>query len=144
MQGLEMLLYGTGDTLYDAASKKWIVSSKGLTDSFNFLKTVFSEGLGPTPQDALDPQLGTKVSHRPDPEAASSRSTWTARGRPATGRRPASQALAAVQQGARHRDDADRRTARHRASTSMSGGWLLSVGAHAKNKQAAFDFIAWR
>ena len=30
MQGLEMLLYGTQDTLYDPSSKKWIVSSKGL------------------------------------------------------------------------------------------------------------------
>jgi multiple sugar transport system substrate-binding protein len=27
-------------------------------------------------------------------------------------------------------------------STSMSGGWVLSVGAHAKDKQAAFDYVS--
>jgi multiple sugar transport system substrate-binding protein len=27
-------------------------------------------------------------------------------------------------------------------STSMSGGWVLSVGSHSKNKQAAFDYVA--
>jgi multiple sugar transport system substrate-binding protein len=27
-------------------------------------------------------------------------------------------------------------------STSMSGGWVLSVGSHAKNKQAAFDYVS--
>ena len=26
-------------------------------------------------------------------------------------------------------------------SVSMSGGWLLSVGSHATNKQMAFNFI---
>jgi multiple sugar transport system substrate-binding protein len=26
--------------------------------------------------------------------------------------------------------------------TSMSGGWVLSVGSHSKNKQAAFDYVS--
>ncbi len=42
MQGFEMLLYGTGDTLYDASSKKWVVGSKGFTDALNFVKTVYA------------------------------------------------------------------------------------------------------
>ena len=69
MQGLEMLLYGTKNTLYDPSSKKWIVSSKGLTDSFNFLHTIFSEGLGPSPQQELDTQWGTKVSTQGLPQS---------------------------------------------------------------------------
>jgi len=41
MQGFEMLLYGTGDTLYDPDAKKWVVGSKGFTDALTFIKTLF-------------------------------------------------------------------------------------------------------
>ena len=62
MQGFEMLLYGTKDTLYDNASKKWVTSSKGMTDALNFVQTVYSEKLAPDPQDALNPNFGTIIS----------------------------------------------------------------------------------
>lgn len=48
MQTFEMLLYGTNDTLYNTGSKKWVVSSKGINDSLNFIDTVFNKKkLGP-------------------------------------------------------------------------------------------------
>jgi multiple sugar transport system substrate-binding protein len=64
MQGFEMLLYGTKDPLYDYATKKWVVSGKGLVDSLNFVKTVYDQNnlLGPSNDIALSPQAGLKVS----------------------------------------------------------------------------------
>ena len=51
MQGFEMLLYGTSDDpLYDDDQQKWVVGSQGFKDALNFVKTVYSEKLGPTPQ----------------------------------------------------------------------------------------------
>jgi multiple sugar transport system substrate-binding protein len=42
MQGFEMLLYGTDDTLYDTDSKKWITGSGGFTDSLGFIEDVLA------------------------------------------------------------------------------------------------------
>ncbi|WP_279580175.1 extracellular solute-binding protein [Fodinicola feengrottensis] len=61
MQGHEMLLYGTANKLYDDKTKKWIAPSKGFTDALNFEKTIYSEGLAPSPQQALSPSIGTQV-----------------------------------------------------------------------------------
>ena len=64
MQGFEMLLYGTpaGDnSLYDAAQKKWVVGSQGFKDALQFVQTVYSTHLGPTPQQALGANFGTQV-----------------------------------------------------------------------------------
>ena len=107
MQGFEMLLYGTKNTLYDAKSKKWVVGSQGMTDSMNFLHTVFSEKLGPDPQDALDPQFGTKLSTQllPQGKLAHRPGRLVADRQLEEGRR---QAVAAVQQRARYGSDADR------------------------------------
>ena len=68
MQGFEMLLYGTGATLYDNNAKKWVIGSKGFKDSLKFIKTVYSEKLGPTPQQALGPELDNTVRQRADPQ----------------------------------------------------------------------------
>lgn len=140
MQGLEMLLYGTKDTLYDDASKKWVVSSKGLTDSLNFLRTVFKEKLGPSPQDELDPQWGTKVSTDLIPNgklAINLDGSWLTGTWKKTGSKPWPQYSSVLGAAAMPTQDGAAP-----GKTSMSGGWLLSVGAKSKNKQAAWDFIA--
>ncbi|WP_274913200.1 extracellular solute-binding protein [Streptomyces sp. WZ-12] len=63
MQGFEMLLYGTGrDPLYDPGAKKWVVGSRGFTDSLRFLDTVYKEKLGPDVSDALSPNIQTNVA----------------------------------------------------------------------------------
>ena len=107
MQGFEMLLYGTGNTLWNSSSKKWVVGSKGMTAAMNFLNTVFSEKLGPDPQDALDPQWGTKLTTQLIPQsklAIDLDGSWVDRHL----EEDRHQAVAAVQQGARHGRDADR------------------------------------
>lgn len=140
MQGLEMLLYGTKDTLYDDASKKWILSSKGMTDSMDFLHTVFKEKLGPSPQDELDTQWGTKVSTELIPQgklAIALDGSWQTGNWKPTGTKPWPQYSSVLGTAAMPTQDGSAP-----GRTSMSGGWLLSIGAKSKNKSAAWDFIA--
>lgn len=59
MQGFEMLLYGTGYSLYDYANNKWVVNDPGLKDAFNFYQEIASKGLGPSPSES---QTGTWAS----------------------------------------------------------------------------------
>jgi multiple sugar transport system substrate-binding protein len=140
MQGFEMLLYGTDATLYDNPSKKWIVSSKGMTDSMNFLHTVFDEKLGPDPQDALDPQWGTRVSTQLIPQdklAIDLDGSWLTGTWKKTGTKPWPQYSSVLGTAVMPTEDGAAP-----GSTSMSGGWLLSIGAKSKNKQAAWDLVS--
>ncbi|ETJ43787.1 ABC superfamily ATP binding cassette transporter, solute-binding protein, partial [human gut metagenome] len=61
-------LYGTDDTLYDTDTKKWITGSQGFKDSLEFLQTIYSEGLGPELDQALDVNIGSRVSTELLPE----------------------------------------------------------------------------
>jgi multiple sugar transport system substrate-binding protein len=62
MQGFEMLLYGTGYSLYDYANNKWVVNDPGLKDAFNFYQEIFSKGLGPSPSESQTGTWGGTVS----------------------------------------------------------------------------------
>nr|BFE55683.1 extracellular solute-binding protein [Dactylosporangium thailandense] len=139
MQGFEMLLYGTRHTLYDDASRKWVVGSPGFDDSLGFIKTIFGEKLAPEPQDALDPNWGTRVSTELLPTgklAINLDGSWLSSTWLPTGSKPWPQWSTVLGEAAmptQHGEAPGR--------TSMSGGWVLSVGAHTKNKQASFDFV---
>ncbi len=61
MQGFGMLLYGTGDMLYDAESQKWVTGSQGFVDSLAFIETLYAEGLAPAPDVALDDSMWQKL-----------------------------------------------------------------------------------
>lgn len=140
MQGLEMLLYGTQDTFYDDASKKWVTSSQGMLDSLGFIKTIYGEGLAPAPQDALDPNFGNHVGTELLPGgklAIDLDGSWISGNWLPSGAKPWPQWSTVLGQAAMP-------TQRGQApgKTSMSGGWVLSVGAKAKDKQAAFDFVS--
>jgi multiple sugar transport system substrate-binding protein len=140
MQGLEMLLYGTKNTLYDDASKKWVVSSPGFTDSLSFIKTIFDEKLAPDPQDALDPNFGTQVSSELLPNsklAINLDGSWLSSTWIPGGSKPWPQWSTVLGETPMPTQNGEAP-----GVTSMSGGWVLSVGAHAKDKQAAFDFVS--
>jgi multiple sugar transport system substrate-binding protein len=138
MQGFEMLLYGTDSTLYDTSSKKWVTGSKGFKDSLNFYKTVYGEKLGPSLDLALDATVGSRVSTELLPQgklAIALDGSWLP-GQWITGdnawpewEKTIGYAPMPTQNG------------QQPGATSMSGGWLLSVGANAPDKQAAVDFI---
>jgi multiple sugar transport system substrate-binding protein len=140
MQGFEMLLYGTRNTLYDGATNKWITSSPGFADSLNFIKTIFGQKLAPDPEDALNPNFGTTVATDWLPNsklAIDLDGSWITGNWLTSGTKPWPQWSTVLGEAAmptQHGEDP--------GSTSMSGGWVLSVGAHAKNKQAAFDYIS--
>lgn len=140
MQGLEMLLYGTPNQLYDAANKKWVVSSPGLTASFNFLNTVYSQNLGIDVQDALNPQIQDNVADDYVPNgkvAIDLDGSFLTQSYKPGGSHVWPQYATTLGEAAMPTE-----FGQAPGYTSMSGGWLLSVGARSKNPQAAFDFIA--
>jgi multiple sugar transport system substrate-binding protein len=141
MQGFEMLYYGTskGADLYDKSSKKWLTGTPGFEQSLDFYKKIYDEKLG-TPLDvALDANAGTKVSTEMLPQsklAIAIDGSWQPGGWIA---------------GANKWPDWDKTLGFAKMPTmdgsdpgytSMSGGWLLSVGAHTQSPQTAFDFIS--
>ncbi|OII12587.1 extracellular solute-binding protein [Curtobacterium sp. MCBA15_008] len=140
MQGFEMLLYGadgSGNTLYK--DKKWVTGSKQFEDSLKFVKDVYQGGLGPTPQQALDTNVGTTIAQTWLPQgklAIDLDGSWQSGTWLKSGTAPwpewndvMGQAPMPTQNG------------QDPGYNSMSGGWTLAVGKNSKNPQAAFDFI---
>ncbi|MEV6493408.1 extracellular solute-binding protein [Actinoplanes sp. NPDC051633] len=139
MQGFEMLLYGTRNTLYDDAQKKWIIASPGFNDSLNFIKTIFSEKLAPDPQDALDPNWGTKVGTEMLPTsklAINLDGSWLSSTWLESGSKPWPEWSKTLGWTAMPTQNGE-----PPGKISMSGGWVLSVGSKSKDKKAAFDFV---
>jgi len=139
MQGFEMLLYGTGGTLYDADESKWVVGSQEFVDSLEFIQTIYTEGLAPTPQQALDPNVGNTVSAEWLPQGKLGIAldgswmpgTWLENG---TAPWPEwtevmGTAPMPTQEG------------QEPGAVSMSGGWTMAVGAGTKNPEVAFDVL---
>ena len=138
MQGFEMLLYGTDSTLYDTSSQKWVTGSKGFKDSLNFYQTVYGEKLGPGLDLALDATVGSRVSTELLPQgklAIALDGSWLPgqwiKGDNAWPEWEKTIGFAPM----------PTQNGQEPGATSMSGGWLLSVGANAPDKQAAVDFI---
>jgi multiple sugar transport system substrate-binding protein len=144
MQTFEMLLYGTGDAanqdpLYDRASKKWVAGGDGFQDSLSFVETVYKEKLGPPVEDALDPNVMTRV-----------RGEWLPKGKlgitldgswlpqdwlPGSGHEwpEWSKELGLAAMPTQH--------GQAPGKVSISGGWTWSVPDKAANPDLAFDFI---
>ncbi|WP_022884855.1 extracellular solute-binding protein [Glaciibacter superstes] len=140
MQGFEMLLYGTGDTLYDTEDKKWVTGSQGFEDSLTFIKDLYQGELGPTPEQALDKNVGTLVAAEWLPQATLAidlDGSWLSGTWLETGTAPWPEWNDVMGQAPMPTQDGD-----EPGATSMSGGWTLAMGAKSKNKDAAWDFIA--
>ncbi|GAA2107307.1 extracellular solute-binding protein [Actinomadura alba] len=140
MQGYEMLLYGTDHELYNSQSAKWVAPSKGMTDSFRFIKTVFSEGLAPKPAVALDKNLNTIVTTQLFPKnklGIALDGSWLSSTWQKAGEAPWPEWQDTI-------DVAPMPTQNGQApgKTSMSGGWTLAIGAKSKNPGAAWKFVA--
>ncbi len=142
MQGFYELLYGTdlgANSLYDSASKKWVVGSQGFVDSLNFMKTLYGEGLAVTPAEALDANVWKSVFGERFPqdklgatvEGSYTPSFWVKGGSYAWPNYATvmGTTLFPTQKG------------QAPGGVSMSGGWTLAVGAKSKNSQLAFDFM---
>ncbi|WP_129663115.1 extracellular solute-binding protein [Phytoactinopolyspora endophytica] len=139
MQGFEMLLYGTEDRLYDEESQSWITGSQGFVDSLGFIQTIFDEGLAPSPQEALDPNLGNTVTGQWLPEgrlAIALDGSWQGGNWMESGEAPWPEwndVMANAAMPTQNGQDP--------GAVSMSGGWTLAVGAGSKAPDLAFEFI---
>ena len=141
MQGFEMLLYGadgSGDTLYK--DKKWVTGSKQFQDSLQFIKDVYQGDLGPTPQQALDTNVGTTIAQTWLPKgklAIDLDGSWQSGTWLKSGTAPWAEWSDVLGQAAMPTQNGQAP-----GYNSMSGGWTLAVGSKSKNPQAAFDFIS--
>ncbi|MFF1822037.1 extracellular solute-binding protein [Kribbella sp. NPDC058245] len=139
MQGFEMLLYGTKDSLYNNDQQKWVVGSQGFKDSLNFVKTVFSEGIGPSPKQALDPNMGSKVGTELLPEGKlgiALDGSWIYGNWQKTGAKPWPEWTKVMGQTAMPTQDGS-----GKGKVSLSGGWTWAIPAKAKNPDAAWNLI---
>ncbi|MBJ2121328.1 extracellular solute-binding protein [Arthrobacter sp. MSA 4-2] len=140
MQGFEMLLYGTEDTLYDTQEGKWVVGSQGFRDSLQFISDVYGGGLGPEVATALDSNYYQQLNGEGYPTnkvGASIDGSWIAGTWLETGPAPWpewSEVMAVAPMPTQNGQEP--------GATSMSGGWTLAVGANTKNPDMAFDFIS--
>lgn len=139
MQGFEMLLYGTANQLYDSASQKWVVGSKGFLDSLNFIKTVYGEKLGPTPQDATDAALGNKVAQEWLPSnkiGIALDGSWLPNTWQPTGGKPWPAWSTSLGQAAM-----PTQTGEAPGKVSLSGGWTWAIASKSANADLAWKFI---
>lgn len=140
MQGLEMLLYGTGeDPLYEPDAEKWVTGSQGFVDSLEFIETVYAEGLGPDVSDALSPNIQTRVPTELLPDgklAIALDGSWLGNQWLKTGGRPWaewSETMGMAPMPTQHGQGPGR--------VSMSGGWAWSIAANSDNHDLAWKLI---
>ncbi len=139
MQGFEMLLYGTGDTLYDADSKKWVVGSQGFTDSLTFLQTLQKEKLMPSSKEALAPTWSNTVPQKLLPEgklAIALDGSWVSLNWQKGGAAPWKDWKSTMGTTAMPTKDGD-----GNGRVSLSGGWTWAIPKNADNPKAAWDLV---
>jgi multiple sugar transport system substrate-binding protein len=138
MQGFEMLLYGTKNQL-TTSDGKWVAGSPGFKDSLQFIHDVYQGGLGPTAQQALDPNWSnqTPALLSQNKLGISLDGSWVSSNWGSAGVAPwkdwnsvMGEAKMPTQDGAAP------------GATSLSGGWTLALGSKSKNPTAAWNFIS--
>ncbi|MFD2611141.1 ABC transporter substrate-binding protein [Paenibacillus gansuensis] len=141
MQTYEMLLYGTGERLYDDASGKWITKSQGILDALTFIETVNKEKLGPPLSKVLNGQAGNTSSREYLPQgklAISLDGSWITGNYFESGAAPWPEYKDVL-------GFAPMPTSKGQepGSITLAGGWALSVPSNAKHKDEAFEFIKY-
>ncbi|MFE9274021.1 ABC transporter substrate-binding protein [Paenibacillus glucanolyticus] len=141
MQTYEMLLYGTGERLYDDAGSKWITKSQGILDALTFVETVNKEKLGPPLSKVLNGQAGNTASREYLPQgklAISLDGSWITGNYMESGAAPWPEykdvlgfAPMPTSQG------------QDPGSITLAGGWALSIPSHSKNIDEAWAFIQY-
>lgn len=139
MQTFEMLLYGTGDEMYE--NGKWLVKSDGLLSTFKFIDTVYrKEKLGVDLDVALSKDGSAIVYTRmfPQNKVGMSFNVCTVAGLwIPTGAAPIKNLEQAIGFAAMPTQFGNPPT------VTMCGGWSWAVSAYSKNKDLAFKFLAF-
>ncbi|MGN7357051.1 ABC transporter substrate-binding protein [Paenibacillus sp. SAF-054] len=139
MQTYEMLLYGTGERLYDDAGKKWITKSQGMNDALTFIETIAKEKLGPPLSKVLNGQAGNTATREYLPKgklAISLDGSWITGNYLEGGAAPWPE----------YKDvlgfaPMPTNKGQEPGSITLAGGWALSIPANAQHKDEAWDFI---
>lgn len=137
MQTLEMLLYGTDDTLYEDG--KWVTESPGMLSSLQFINDIYTGGMGPKMSQVLTAQAGQVLETDLMPNqkvAIALNGNWLTGSWSESGGKPWPEALDVygfVKMPTQNGQEP--------GFTSMSGGWTLSVGANSTEKELGFEFI---
>jgi multiple sugar transport system substrate-binding protein len=140
MQGFEMLLYGTGQNpLYDPAAKKWVTGSQGFTDALGFLRTVYTEKLGPDVSDALDANVNTTVANEWLPQgkvAIDLDGSWMGQFWITSGSKPWPQWSTTLGQAPMPTEHGQ-----SPGKVSLSGGWAWAISSKSTKPELAWRFI---
>ena len=139
MQSFYELLYGTGSSLYDEETGKWVVGSAGFQDSLAFLKTLYDEQLAVSPAEALDANVWKKVFGEWLPNAKMG-ATVEGSYAPSFWQDGGSYEWPGYEQdmGVAPFPTQDGQAP---GAVSMSGGWTLALGAETKEPDLAFSFL---
>ncbi|GAB3480962.1 extracellular solute-binding protein [Nocardiopsis coralliicola] len=140
MQGFQMLLYGTGDTLFDENSQTWTAGSRGFTESLEFMESVYSEGLGLSERDALNANAATLNNEERIPAgeiAISLEGSWATQSWIESANEPwpeweEEMVFTAM----------PTQSGQDPGAVSMSGGWTLAMGAHTADPDLAWEAMA--
>ena len=138
MNGFQMVLYGTQDPLMDLSTNKWLTGSQGFKDSLAFYETVYSEGLGPDPSEALDANWGSRVWTELIPAgkvAIALDGSWLP-SRWISGDTAWAEWEDVIGFAAMPTQNGE-----EPGFISMSGGWTIAVGANCENPKEAVDFL---
>lgn len=139
MQGFEMLLYGTGSTLYDEETRRWVLGSQGFEDSLGFLRTLFDEELTLPLSQHLDPNISETIYSTLLPEGRLGillDGSWISRSwaEGAAGAWPEwSESMGLAKMPTQHGQEP--------GSVTLAGGWGWTIPQYATDKEAAFAFI---
>lgn len=139
MQTFEMLLYGTGDEMYEDG--KWLVNSQSLLDTFTFIDDVYNnEEIGVSIDIALATDANDQIMKGiSENKAAMFLTTCTDSGKWAsTGAFPVENAadkIGFVAMPTQNGGDP--------ATVTMCGGWSWAISEYCENKDLAFEFLAF-
>lgn len=139
MQTYEMLLYGTGERLYDNDTGKWITKSQGIIDALTFIETINKEKLGPPLSKVLNGQAGNTATREYLPQgklAISLDGSWITGNYLDTGAAPWPEYKDVL-------GFAPMPTSKGQepGSITLAGGWALSIPANAQHPEEAWEVI---
>ena len=139
MQGFQMLFYGTGSTLYDEDTQKWVLGSQGFLDTLDFIRIIFEEELTLSLAQHLDPNVEETIYSQLIPEgrlAIQLDGSWVAQNWVDGGAHPWPEWTDVMDLTPMPTQDGG-----GNGWVTLAGGWCLSIPQHATDPEAAFAFI---